>query len=84
METRISVRGVLQDATGKPIANATVMIVDGSSEFNDIASITNDSGEFHLSNLVVPGNYTLQIEANNQSKTRQVNLTGGDTITIRF
>ena len=84
MEKSISVKGFLQDSVGRPIANATVMITDGPYEFNDMASITNDSGEFHLSNLVVPGNYTLQIEANNQSKTKQVNLTGADTITVRF
>jgi hypothetical protein len=84
METRLSVKGFLKDAAGKPIANATVMIADGSYEFNDMASVTNDSGEFRLSNIVVPGNYTLQIEANNQSKKKQVNLTGGDVITVHF
>ena len=84
METRLSVKGYLQDASGKPIPGAVVMITDGTFEFNDMASVTNDSGEFNLSNIVVPGNYTLQIEANNQSKTKKVNLSGSDAITIQF
>lgn len=84
METRLSIKGFLKDAAGRPVRDATVMIADGNHEFNDMASITNDSGEFRLSNVVVPGTYTLQIEANNESKRKQVNLTGADVITIKF
>ena len=84
MQSRLSVRGILQDSAGQPVPNAAVMITGGSHEFTDIASITNDSGEFYLSNVVVPGTYTLQIEANNKSKNTQVNLSGSDTIRIRF
>src|SRR5829696_1184229 len=72
MENRLSVKGILQDSSGQPIRDAAVMITDGPHEFNDMASMTNDSGEFYLSNIMVPGKYTLQIEANNQSKKKEV------------
>ena len=84
MESRTSVKGILQDSAGKPLPNAVVMITGGSHSFNDMASITNDSGEFYLSNIVVPGNYTLQIEANNESKRKEVTVSGTDVIRIRF
>lgn len=84
METRSSVRGVLRDASGRPVKEATVMITGGSHEFNDMASITNDSGEFHLSNVVIPGEYTLQIEGNGQSITKQVNLKDTSDISVNF
>lgn len=84
MEKRFSVKGILQDATGRPLGNAVVMITDGSHEFNDMASVTNDSGEFYLSNVVVPGRYVLQIEGANQSKTKEVNLTDSTSIMLTF
>lgn len=84
METRSSVKGVLQDASGKPVKEATVMITGGSYEFNDMASVTNDSGEFYLSNVVVPGTYTIQIEGANKSITKEVILKDSSTIRISF
>jgi hypothetical protein len=82
METRSSVKGILSDSTGSPVKGAVVMIADGSHEFTDMASVTNDSGEFYLSNIVIPGRYVLQIQSNNGSKRKEVNLTNNDTIQI--
>lgn len=84
METRSSVKGILRDSTGSPVKDAVVMIADGSHEFTDMASVTNDSGEFYLSNIVVPGRYVLQINSNNGSKSKEVNLTNNDIIQIEF
>lgn len=84
MATRSSVKGILQNASGQPVKEATVMITGGSHEFNDMASITNDSGEFYLSNVVVPGTYILQIEGANKSITKEVSLTDSSTIRINF
>lgn len=84
METRTSVRGILQNASGQSVKDAIVMITAGSHEFNDIAAVTNDSGEFSLSNIVVPGTYTLQIQGPNGSTTKQVSVSGGDTLRIRL
>ena len=84
MESRSSIKGILQDSAGRPLSNAVVMITGGTHSFNDMASITNDSGEFYLSNVVVPGAYTLQIEANNESKKKEVNVSDTQTLRIRF
>lgn len=80
METRGTVKGILRDETGKPVSGAIVMIVSGTSEFNDLASVSGDNGEFQLSNIVIPGSYVLQIQNNNQQKRKEVNLQSKDTI----
>ncbi|MCW3109323.1 MAG: hypothetical protein JWQ09_3829 [Segetibacter sp.] len=80
METRGTVKGLLHDQSGKPVSDAIVMIVSGSSEFNDIASVSNDNGEFKLSNVVIPGNYVLQIQNNGQQKRKEVDLQNKDSI----
>ncbi|HEX8460519.1 MAG TPA: carboxypeptidase-like regulatory domain-containing protein [Segetibacter sp.] len=74
MQSRGTVKGILQDKTGKPLSEAIIMIVDGTADFNDMASVSNDSGEFFISNVVIPGKYVLQIQNNNQSKKQEVNL----------
>ena len=84
METRISVKGILQNTAGRPVKDVVVMIAGGSHEFNDMASVTNNSGEFYLSNVVVPGTYTLQIQGDTQSKTTEVHLSDSSTIRITF
>lgn len=85
METRKTIKGILTDKEGKPVADAVVMIVNGSSDFNDIASVSSDSGEFYISNVVVPGNYVLQINGNNQTLQKEVNLTDQDTtVSVSF
>ena len=80
MDARGTVKGILQDQSGKPIRDAIVMIVDGSSEFNDMASVSNDEGEFYISNVAIPGRYVLQIQSNGQQKRKEVNLSSKDTV----
>ena len=84
MESRTSVKGILEDVAGRPLSNAVVMITKGSHSFNEVASVTNDSGEFYLANIVIPGHYTLQIEAVNQSKKKEVTIGSTDAIRIQF
>ncbi|MDB5191871.1 MAG: hypothetical protein JWQ96_1434 [Segetibacter sp.] len=79
METRGTVKGILHDSSGTPIPHAIVMIVDGPSDFNDMASVSNDNGEFYISNVVIPGRYVLQIQENNQQKRKEVNLSSADS-----
>ncbi len=81
---RTSVKGVLHDTAGRPVKEAVVMIVDGSSEFNDIASVTDDSGVFYLSNIAVPGRYVLQIQGANGSKTTEVHLQNNEPIEVTW
>ena len=80
METRGSVKGILQDSSGKPVKDAIIMVVDGPSDFNDVASVSNDEGEFNISNVVIPGRYVLQIQGNNQQKRKEVNLSSADSV----
>ncbi len=85
MPTRSSVKGIVQNKAGKPVANAIVMITQGNHEFNDIASISNEKGEFFVSNIVIPGNYVLQIQHDNGSVTKAINVQSADSvITINF
>jgi hypothetical protein len=80
METRGTVKGILTDSSGKAVNDAIVMIVDGSSEFNDMASVSNDKGEFYLSNIVLPGRYVLQIQDNSHKVNKEVNLQSKDSV----
>ncbi len=84
MANQTSVKGVLEDSTGRPVPNAVVMIVDGSHEFTDMAAVTNDSGEFALPNVVVPGRYVLQIQGENGTHSREVNLADSSSLRIRL
>lgn len=80
METRGSVKGVLVDETAKPVEDAVVMVISGSNAFNDIASVSNEKGEFKIANVVIPGKYVVQIQHNGQEKRKEVNLQDKDTI----
>lgn len=79
MPTHGSVKGIINKA-GKPVADAIVMIKEGSHEFNDIASVTNESGEFYLSNIVIPGRYVLLIQHDSGSITKEINVQSADSI----
>ena len=80
METRGSVKGIIQDASGKPVKDAIVMVVAGPSDFNDMASVSNDQGEFYISNVVLPGRYVLQIQGNGGQKRKEVDLSSAEAV----
>lgn len=80
METRASVKGILRDETSKPVKDAVVMVISGSSSFNDIASVSNEKGEFKIANVVIPGKYVLQIQNNGQQIRKEVNLQDKDSV----
>lgn len=85
METRGTVKGKLVDQSGKPVSDAVIMVVSGSNSFNDIASVSNENGEFKISNVVIPGKYVLQIQNNGEQKRKEVYLQNKDSvITITF
>ena len=85
MQIRGTVKGILQDQSGKPVNDAIIMIVEGSNEFNDMASVSNETGEFRLSNVVIPGKYVLQIQNNGQQKRKEVDVQNKDLVlTITF
>jgi Carboxypeptidase regulatory-like domain len=80
MAVRKSVKGIIQNKAGEPVTDAIVMIIDGSEEFNDIASVSGDDGEFFLSNIVVPGRYVLQIQHKGNAITKEINVQLADTV----
>ncbi len=85
MPVSSSVKGIVQNKAGRPVAGAIVMITKGSHGFNDMASVSNEQGEFFLSNIVIPGQYVLQIQHDNGSVTKTINVQSADSsITIIF
>lgn len=78
-----SVRGVVyKSATGNPVEGAIVMIAEGSYQHADMASQTDDQGNFSLPNIQVPGTYTLLINYNNESKRVTFNITKDSVLKI--
>ncbi len=80
MNTTYSVKGILQTANHQPVENAIVMITEGDYEFPDIASVSNEKGEFYLSNIRLPGNYTLQINNNDSIFKKKLFIAEKDTV----
>jgi hypothetical protein len=78
--TTYSVKGVLHTANNQPVENAIVMITEGDYEFPDIASVSNEKGEFYLSNIHLPGNYTLQINSDDTSFKKKFFINTKDTV----
>lgn len=80
MPLRSSIKGIIQNQAGQPVEGAVVMIKESTYEFNDIASVSNQKGEFFVSNIVIPGRYVLQIEGNGSSITKEINVQSADSI----
>jgi predicted GTPase len=80
MPLRSSVKGIIHNKAGQPVEGAVVMIKEGTHEFNDMASVSNQTGEFFVSNIVIPGRYVLQIETNSNSVTKEINIQSADTV----
>lgn len=82
MVTTGSVKGILKNKQGMPVADAAVMIREGSHEFNDMASISNAQGEFFVSGIAIPGTYVLQINHSSGTTTKEINIQSPDTVII--
>ena len=79
-----SVKGILHDRSGKPVAGATVMITGGDFEHPDIASQSDDSGVFYLPAIQIPGTYTLLIRHHDKSKTVSVHVNADSVLQINL
>ena len=85
MSTIKSVKGIVYNRQGKPLGDAVVMITDGSHPFQDMASISNEKGEFYLDNLTLPGSYTIQINRQGGPVSKTINLKETDSVfTVHF
>ncbi len=82
MQTTGSVKGILKNKQGMPVADAAVMIKEGSHEFNDMASVSNGQGEFFVSGIVIPGRYVLQIEHSSGTTVKEINVQSNDTLIV--
>lgn len=80
MSTKHSIKGIIQNSAGRPVADAVVMIKDGSYEFPDIASVSNELGEFFVSGIVIPGRYVLMIKHDTATITKEINVQSADTV----
>lgn len=80
MVTKSSVKGIIHNHAGRPVADAIVMIKDGSHSFPDIASVSNEAGEFFVSGIVIPGRYVLQIQQDTATIIREINVQSADTV----
>ena len=81
MQTTNSIKGILKDSAGKPVANAVIMVIDAPQEFSDIASESNERGEFSLLDSK-PGKYTIQINHDNILVNKEVIIKPNDTTII--
>jgi hypothetical protein len=78
-----SVRGVVyKSATGTPVEGAIIMIAEGNYQHSDMASQTDEQGNFSLPNIQVPGTYTLLINYSNESKRVTVHITKDSVLKI--
>lgn len=80
-----SIKGIVHSAdSGKPLEGLIVMITGGSYEYPDMASQTDEQGEFHLPEIKIPGTYNLLLRHGDQSKTIEVHLNRDSVISIIF
>jgi hypothetical protein len=85
MSAQKSVKGIMLDRGGKPVEDAVIMVSGGGGSRPDIASSSNEKGEFYLDNIALPGTYSLQINLNGTSSTKTINLSETDTVfTVRL
>jgi Carboxypeptidase regulatory-like domain len=85
MTVQKSIVGHVYDAQGRAAANAIVMVSGSTAAVTDIASSADETGQFYLDNLSLPGVYTLQINYQGNLVKRTVTLTETDSaVTIQL
>ena len=85
MENRNTVKGIFRNSFSKPVEGVIVNVIIGSHEFDSIPSVSNEKGEFYVSDIVIPGTYTLEMVYNEKKFTREINVQSDDSIiTINF
>lgn len=77
-----SVTGLVS-ASGRPLAEAVVMIVQGSAGHPDIAALSNEDGQYRLGGLA-PGSYTVEAQAGQRSQRARVTVGAGQAARLDF
>lgn len=81
MNTNASINGKVFDAaSGQPVPNAIIMITGGTHDHPDIASQSDDEGNFALPSLEIPGTYNLLINNNDVRKELTIQIDNKDTV----
>lgn len=81
MNTNASINGKVFDAaSGEPVSNAIIMITGGTHDHPDIASQSDDEGNFALPSLEIPGTYNLLINNNDVRKELTIQIDNKDTV----
>ena len=80
MPHQASIKGIVTDSNGQPLSEVIVMVTDGPYEFPDIPSVSNEKGEFYLSNIYVPGRYRIQFRSTDSSIDRSVQISSENEV----
>ncbi|MFB6197399.1 MAG: carboxypeptidase-like regulatory domain-containing protein, partial [Halobacteriaceae archaeon] len=76
-----TLKGTVTSASGDPVRNATVMVIQGSDVM--IRNKTGEAGKFKFA--LSPGTYTIRVTGpDSGTRTRQITLENGTIRTIRF
>ena len=85
MHTLHSIKGRLRNSSGKPVADVIISIKNDSKAYNNGISVSDEKGDFIVSDIAIPGEYTLQFEHQNNKFTRVINIQSEfSIITINF
>jgi hypothetical protein len=80
MPIKKSVKGIVYDKLGRPAADAVIMITGSSHSLPDIASSSDEKGQFYLDNLELPGSYTILINYEGTGTRKTISLNEADTV----
>ncbi len=75
-----AIAGQVMTVQGEPVADAAVMITDDSPSHKDISALTNEQGKYRFDDLI-PGDYTIMVNAENYVAQPQHAHVEADNIT---
>lgn len=70
-KTYYTIEGVVSDTHNRPLEGATVVIVQGTASYPEIAAVTNEKGQFSLGSLE-KGTYTVQATYKGKTEKQEV------------
>ncbi len=84
-QTSSEIKGIVSDANGNPIANATITIMNASAGFTRTISTRSD-GQFRINNLPIHGDYTVTATGDGYKTqtSKEVSLYLGETTDLQF
>jgi hypothetical protein len=78
------INGVVEDAHGRPVAQARVYFVDGPVPLPEIAALTGSDGSFKLT-APAPGAYQIECATDTSTPARvTVNVVGGKETPVKI